>query len=68
MIFYCMIAYSIAFSFFGDKFGSLVFTFNMMKRIIILIVLSFFLYYFDIRGLKIVIRKSDVLSRIRIKM
>ena len=68
MIFYCMIAYSIAFSFFGDKFGSLVFTFNMMKRIMILIVLSFFLYYFDIRGLKIVIRKSDVLSRIRIKM
>lgn len=60
LIFYSQLSYIIAFSFFADKFGAIVFTFNMVKRLMILFILNLFMFEIDIRGLKIVYNKHMI--------
>ena len=57
IIVYSYYSYIIVFSFFADKFGSIFYTFNMVKRLILLYILYFVLYKISIKGKKIKIIK-----------
>lgn len=60
LIFYSNLAYMIAFAFFADKLGSMVFTFNMAKKMVLLYVIMLYLYNFDIKKGNIILRKKTI--------
>lgn len=64
LIIYLIFSYVIAFGFFADKFGGMLFTFNTIKRIVLLFFLELFLYRLDYKKTKIIIHtnKSGVIK------
>ncbi len=55
LVLYLIFSYIIAFSFFADKFGGMLFTFNTIKRIMLLFLIEIFLYKTDFKMSKIII-------------
>ena len=56
LVFYSNLAYMILFSFFADKFGAIVLSPNMLKRVIILLFVNYFMFDLDLRKSKLIYR------------
>ena len=68
MVFYSNLSYIIAFAFFADKFGSLVFTINMIKKLFILWLVMLFMFRFEFNGTKIRIQIKPKRSSLESKI